>query len=181
MQPGRRRGSPTATRAADFNIAILEAAFHRAGRKRVPVEAMLDALQASASSLMLQNDNVFDFPAIDLTRSMTAIEAEHVTEKLIEVQTRIEQDERIHDLFSEGLCRLFTALLDDLPASRLPSTSGAVSVPLYALRRSGCARGTLARHIPATTSCQRRRMRSRPCPSCTRAIACGRTCSTCPT
>jgi hypothetical protein len=88
------------TRAADFNTSILEAAFHRAGRKRLPVDAVLDALQVLGVELMLQNDNVFDFPAIDLSRSMTAVEAGHITEKLIEVQTRIEHDERIHDLFS---------------------------------------------------------------------------------
>ena len=49
--------------------SILEAAFHRAGRKRVPVDAVLDALQVLGVELMLQNDNVFDFPTIDLTRS----------------------------------------------------------------------------------------------------------------
>jgi hypothetical protein len=120
-------------RAADFNTSILEAAFHRAGRKRVPVDAVLGALQVLGVELMLQNDNVFDFPAIDLTRSMTAVEVGHVTEKLIEVQTRIEHDERIHDLFAEGLCQLFTALIKDLPESAYAAEAAPFSVPLFAL------------------------------------------------
>src|ERR1700674_3248956 len=90
-------------RAAKFNTAILEAAFHRS-KKRVPTEPVLDALLELGIDLALQNDNVFDFPAIDLTRSLTALEAEYVTDQLIEIQTRIEHDTRIHDLFSEGLC-----------------------------------------------------------------------------
>jgi hypothetical protein len=35
-------------------------------------DAVLGALQALGVELMLQNENVFDFPAIDLTRSMTS-------------------------------------------------------------------------------------------------------------
>ena len=104
-------------RAADFNISIFEAAFHRSSLKRVPADPVLDALLELGIELALQNDNVFDFPAIDLSRSLTAAEVEHVTDRLIEVQTRIEHDERIHDLFSEGLCSLLVALLDDLPAA----------------------------------------------------------------
>src|SRR5205823_5475020 len=77
--------------------------------------------------------NVFDFPQIDLTRSMTAAEAEHVTDQLIEIQTRIEHDERIHDLFSEGLCALFTGLLDELPPSAFQDEAAPFTVPLYAL------------------------------------------------
>ena len=46
----------------------------------------------------------------------------HVTDRLIEVQTRIEHDARIHDLFSEGLCDLLTTLFDELPAAAFAET-----------------------------------------------------------
>src|SRR5581483_6942550 len=120
------------TRAADFNRAIFEAAFHRS-RKRVPSTAVIDAFLNLGVELALQNDNVFDFPDIDLTRSMTAAEAEHVTDRLIDIQTRIEHDERIHDLFSEGLCALFTGLLDEFPASAFQDEAAPSTVPLYSL------------------------------------------------
>lgn len=119
-------------RAGKFNVAIFETAFHRS-RKRVPPEAIIGALLDLGGELALQNDNVFDFPQVDLTRSLTAVEVEHVTDRLVEVQTRIEHDERIHDLFSEGLCALFTGLLDELPASAFQDDAAPFTVPLYAL------------------------------------------------
>src|SRR5947208_2941273 len=51
-------------RAAKFNTAIFEAAFHRS-RKRVPSEAIIGAFLDLGGELALQNDNVFDFPHID--------------------------------------------------------------------------------------------------------------------
>ena len=90
----------------------------------MPTVAVIDALLELGVDLTLQNDNVFDFPQIDLTRSLTAAEAEHVTDQLIEIQTRIEHDERIHDLFSEGLCTLLTTLLDELPSSAFKVDAG---------------------------------------------------------
>ena len=69
-------------RAADFNVAIFEAAVHRAGLKRVPAEPILEALLEFGTELALQNDNVFDFPAIDLGRSLSTAEIAHVTDKL---------------------------------------------------------------------------------------------------
>jgi hypothetical protein len=119
-------------RAADFNRAIFETAFHRS-KKRVPSEHVIGAFLELGVELALQNDNVFDFPTIDLTRSLTAAEAEHVTDQLIEMQTRIEHDERIHDLFSEGLCALLTGLLDELPASAFQDEVAPFAVPLYSL------------------------------------------------
>jgi hypothetical protein len=120
-------------RAAKFNVAIFEAAFHRS-KKRVPAEPVIGALLELGGELMLQNDNIFDFPEIDLTRSLTAVEAEFVTDRLIEIQTRIEHDQRIHDLFSEGLCALYTGLLDELPASAFQEHAAApFTVPLYSL------------------------------------------------
>jgi hypothetical protein len=119
-------------RAADFNTSILEAAFHRAERIRIPNDVALEALQTLGIELALQNDNIFDFPTIDLSRSLTSVEAHHVTDRLIEVQTRLEHDERIHELFSEGLCQLFTALLDTLPESAFQEAPAAFTVPLYA-------------------------------------------------
>jgi hypothetical protein len=130
-------------RAAKFNVAIFEAAFHRS-RKRVPSNAIISALLELGSQLVLQNGNVFDFPEIDLTRSLTALEAEHVTDRLIEVQTRIEHDERIHDLFSEGLCALYTGLLDELPASAFQDAAAApFTVPLYSLADAATLVGRL--------------------------------------
>jgi uncharacterized protein DUF87 len=120
-------------RAAKFNVAVFEAAFHRS-RKRVPSNAVIGALLELGSELVLQNDNVFDFPKIDLTRSLAALEAERITDQLIEIQTRIEHDERIHDLFSEGLCALYCGLLDELPASACQHDDAApFTVPLYSL------------------------------------------------
>lgn len=120
-------------RAAEFNTSILEAALHRSAQKRVPADPVLGALLELGIELALQNDNVFDFPTIDLGRSLTAIEVEHVTDRLIDVQTRIEHDERIHDLFSEGLCSLLVALLDDLPQAAFDEGAAPFTVPLHAL------------------------------------------------
>lgn len=130
-------------RAAKFNVAIFEAAFHRS-RKRVPSAAVISALLELGGELALQNDNIFDFPDIDLTRSLTTLEAEHVTDRLIEVQTRIEHDERIHDLFSEGICALYTGLLDELPASAFQEDAAApFTVPLYSLADAATLVGRL--------------------------------------
>ena len=120
-------------RAAEANTSIVQAALRRSTRKRVPADPMLDALLELGIELALQNDNVFDFPAIDLSRSLTALEAQHVTDQLIEVQTRIEHDERIHGLFSEGLSALFATLLDALPPSAYEDGSAPFTVPLYSL------------------------------------------------
>ena len=59
-------------RAADFNLSIFEAALHRSGLKRLPAEHVVNALLDLGIELALQNDNVFDFPAVDLDRSMTS-------------------------------------------------------------------------------------------------------------
>jgi hypothetical protein len=120
-------------RAAQFNTAIFEAAFHRSAKKRLPADPVLSTLLDLGIELALQNDNIFDFPAIDLTRSLTALEAQHVTDQLIEVQTRIEHDKRIHDLFSEGLCALYTGLLDQLPPTAFQTGTAPFSIPLYSV------------------------------------------------
>ena len=130
-------------RAAKFNISIFEAAFHRASDKRLPADAILEALSHLGLDLALQNDNVFDFPSIDLTRSLTAAEVHAVTERLIEVQTRLEHDERIHDLFAEGLCALFTGLLDELPDAAFADAPAPFTVPLYALADPATLAGLL--------------------------------------
>ena len=130
-------------RAAKFNISIFEAAFHRASDKRLPADAILEALSHLGLDLALQNDNVFDFPHVDLSRSLTAAEVHAVTERLIEVQTRLEHDERIHDLFAEGLCALFTGLLDELPAAAFSDAASPFTVPLYALADSATLAGRL--------------------------------------
>ena len=133
-------------RAGDFTFSIFEAAVHRSGLKRLPAEPMLDALLELGIELALQNDNVFDFPAIDLSRSLTAIEVEHITDRLIDVQTRIEHDDRIHGLFSEGLCSLFVVLLQHLPGSAFEEHAAAFSMPLYS--HAG-AEGMVARFLGA--------------------------------
>lgn len=120
-------------RALEFNLSIFEAAFHRSAVKRLPVNTVLNALLELGVELALQNDIVFDFPDVDLIRSLTAHEAHYVTDQLIEVQTRIEHDERIHALFSEGLCALYVALLDDLPSSAFSDAAAPFTVPLYSL------------------------------------------------
>ncbi|KAB2846467.1 MAG: hypothetical protein F9K44_15305, partial [Hyphomicrobiaceae bacterium] len=122
-----------ATRAAKFNEAIFEAAFHASSVKRTPVAAMHHALLDLGIELVIQNDNVFDFPSFDLSRSLTAQESRHVTERLSEVQTRLEHDARIHDIFSEGLYALYTTLLDQLPPAAYEEDSMPFSVPLYGL------------------------------------------------
>ncbi len=120
-------------RAADFNVSMLEAAVHRRSIKRVPIDPVLDALLELGIELALQNDNIFDFPTIDLSRSLSAMEAQHVTERLTDIQTRIEHDERIHGLFAEGLCSLFGVLLDDLPEAAFAEVKTPFTVPLFAL------------------------------------------------
>lgn len=120
-------------RAADFNFEILKTACHRASAKTMPSEAVFEALLELGIELAIQNDNIFDLPAVDLTRSLTALEVHHVTGKLIEAQTRIEHDTRIHDLFSEGLCALLSGLIDELPASAFSDDPAPFTVPMYAL------------------------------------------------
>jgi hypothetical protein len=119
-------------RAAEFNLSIFQAAFHRSSLKRLPADPVLDALLELGIDLALQNENVFDFPVIDLSRSLTASEVEHVTEQLADIQMRLEHDERIHHLFSEGLCQLLVALLDGLPAAA-SDAAAPFTAPLYAL------------------------------------------------
>ena len=120
-------------RAARFNQSLLEAAFHRASSKRVPTEPVLGALLDLGIDLAIQNNDIFDFPEFDLTRSLTATEAEYVTDQMLEVQTRIEHDVRIHDLFADGLCGLYTTLLNELPAAAFGAEAAPFTVPLHAL------------------------------------------------
>lgn len=120
-------------RAADFNLSILQAAWHRANLGRWPNEAVLEALLDLGIELALQNDNIFDFPTIDLSRTLTAAEIAHVTDRLNEIETRIQHDERMHDLYAEGLCALLVALLRDLPAAAFTDRAEPFSVPLHAL------------------------------------------------
>lgn len=119
-------------RAADFNVSIFEAAFHRSTLKRLPSDSVIQACLELGIELAIQNDSIFDFPVIDLGRSLTALEVEHTTERLIDVQTRIEHDERIHGLFAEGLCNLFVALLESLPPAAFDET-GPFTAPLHAV------------------------------------------------
>ena len=93
--------------------------------------------------LVLQNDNVFDFPSIDLTRTLTAAEVHTITERLVEIQTRIEHDERIHDRFAEGLCALFAGLLDELPDAAFADAVAPFTVPLYAMTDAATLTGRL--------------------------------------
>ena len=130
-------------RAAKFNVAIFEAAFHRS-RKRVPSDAVISALLELGSELALQNDNVFDFPDIDLTRSLTALEAEHVTDRLIEVQTRIEA-RRAHSrsVFRGPVRALYRparrAAGIGVPGGRRRPFHGAALLPGRCRRRSSAA------------------------------------------
>ena len=122
-------GAKVAERSTDLFVA----AFRQSDLEKLPAEAVLNAFLELGVELALQNDNVFDFPNIDLARSLTAVEVEHITDRLIEIQTRIEHDGHIHELFCTGLQALFTGLLNELPpAARLDETAP-FSVPLSAL------------------------------------------------
>lgn len=121
------------TRCANFNFAMLAAAVEQVRQDRASSDPVLDALLELGLELALQNDNVFDFPSIDLGRSLTAREVAHITERLVEVETRITHDARIHDLFCEGLCSLYVDLLQELPIASLETQTAPFTVPLYAL------------------------------------------------
>ncbi len=121
-----------ADRAVEINRSLFKAAWHRS-RKRVPGPKLIDVLLELGLDLALENDNVFDFPEVDLTRSLTAIEAHFITERLIEVQTRLEHDDRIHGIFCDGLVSLYAGLLDALPDAAFEQGTVSFTVPLHAL------------------------------------------------
>ena len=135
----RLRAAWTASRLSDperagkFNVSIFEAAVHRARISELPSLAITNALLELGIGLTLQNDIICAFPDTDLSRSMSALEADHVTRRLVELETRLQHDERIHSLFSEGLCALYVTLLDGLPAEAFLSERAPFTVPLYAL------------------------------------------------
>lgn len=120
-------------KAAERNTELFVAAFHQSDLEKLPADAVLDAFLELGVELALQNDNVLDFPNVDLARSLTAVEVEHITDRLIELQTRIEHDSRIHKLFCTGLQALFTSLLNDLPPAARLDEAAPFSVPLSAL------------------------------------------------
>lgn len=119
-------------KAADLTGAILATALARLRSRGRPAKAVHDALLDLGIELLIQNDGILDFPSIDLSRSLTAFEAHHATLRLIEVQTRLEHDARIHDLFADGVCNLMTGLIDDLPISAFTRDPAPFTVPLYA-------------------------------------------------
>lgn len=121
-----------AERAVRFNNSLFEAAWHRS-RKRVPSARLIETLLELGLDLALENDNVFDMPEVDLSRSLTAFEAQVVTRRLVEVQTRLEYDDRLHDIFSDGLAALYTGLLDALPDAAFSDSAASFTVPLHAL------------------------------------------------
>ncbi len=121
-----------AERAGQFIPTVLEAAFHRS-RMRILNDAVANHLLEIGVGMAVQNDNLFDFPEVDLSRSLTAQEASAVTERLIEVQTRLEHDDRLHAIFSEGLCTIYAGLLDALPDAAFEESTASFSVPLHAL------------------------------------------------
>lgn len=92
-----------------------------------------DAFTDLGEALAEQNHNVFAFPTIDLHRSLTAAEARYVVSELNEIQTRLEHDDRLHDLYTAGLSDLYTALLNGLPDQAFANGPAPFSVPLYAL------------------------------------------------
>lgn len=116
----------------DVTYMLMEAV-RRCSQPLTPSEDVLRALLGLGVDLALQNDIVVDFPQADLSRSLTALEAHHLTDRLIELQTRIEHDARIRDLFSEGLTALLAELLDALPASAFQDEPAPFTVPAYAL------------------------------------------------
>lgn len=120
-------------RARDHIIAVFKLAFDHAEAAKFPIERVSHALLTLGHDLALQNENIFDFPKIDVTRSLTALEVQHVANRLIEIQTRLEHDARIHEHFTEGLALVLRALLDELPRSAFDEQAAPFSVPLYGL------------------------------------------------
>jgi hypothetical protein len=121
-----------ADRAVRLNRSLFEAAWHRSA-KRVPGPRMLDVLLELGLDLALENEDVFDLPEVDLGRSLTSIEARALTERLVEIETRLAHDDRIHDIFSDGLAALYAGILDALPDAAFDSRPSSFSVPLHAL------------------------------------------------
>lgn len=122
-----------AERAVDHTLALLKDTCAHARGIGLPSETVFGALLELGVELVIQNDNLIDFPAVDFDRSLTAAELAHVTDRLIEVQTRLEHDERIHALFSAGIQDIFGGLLDLLPSAAFEENAAPFSVPLYAL------------------------------------------------
>ena len=108
-----------------FEAACLEADYDDAN------DIIADAFIDLGAGLAEQNRNVFAFPNIDLTRTMTAAEARYVTSELGEIQTRLEHDQRLDEFYTEGLSDIYAALLNGLPTQADEPTP--FTVPLYAL------------------------------------------------
>ncbi len=101
--------------------------------RRIPSKPIATAMIELGVELAIQNEIIFDFPEVDLTRSMTAFEAEHITDRLIDIEIRLENEARIFELFTIGLARLFIGLITEvLPDRAFDATPAALTVPLHA-------------------------------------------------
>ncbi|MEM8971715.1 MAG: type IV secretion system DNA-binding domain-containing protein [Pseudomonadota bacterium] len=120
--------------AAQNDIALaLEMATETTGRFDA-TDNLVEALTALGNDLAIQNRQSFDFPDIDLSRSLTAAEARFVSLELSDIETRLANDERIRDLFLDGIDHIYRVLLRALPdRSGDGDTAAQFTVPLYAL------------------------------------------------
>ncbi|MEZ5844822.1 MAG: type IV secretion system DNA-binding domain-containing protein [Hyphomicrobiaceae bacterium] len=120
-------------RAGRFIAGLLDSVYREACDGRRPAEPVQRALSDLAVDLTLQNDDMLDLPIVPNDRALTALEARALTDRLIEVQTRLEHDVRIHGRFAQDLAGLMLRLVDDLPPSAFDDRPAPFTVPLYAL------------------------------------------------
>lgn len=126
------RCADPASLAEELDTLIVEAFALRPTDESVPSPATIEALQHLTRALAVQNEIVFEFPEYDLTRSMTAEEAQHVIERLGEIQTRLDNCDRIRELFLEWLEDLLAWIVQHLLPQSAYAEGGGMMVPLYA-------------------------------------------------
>ncbi len=119
--------------AKDDVLSSLEVAIDTTGRFDI-TDNVIEALTTLGTELACQNRQSFDFPHIDLNRSLTAVEARFLTSELSEIENRLANDERLRELFLDGIEHIYRVLLRALPAqSQAGEATAQFTVPLYTL------------------------------------------------
>ena len=103
-----------ADQIVDHVERLLFAAIAECGTRRVPSVRMAQALIELAAELAIQNEIIFAAPVVDFSRSLTADEVEHITRRLSQIQVKLDNEERVYQLFSQYLAHIYLALLQHI-------------------------------------------------------------------
>ena len=94
-------------------------------------QAMATHLYRLIADLALQNTILFDRPDYDLGRSLTEEESAFIISQMGDLQTRLDNESRLYEIFKAALVEMLIALVSRLPPTA--DTTSNLTVPLYAL------------------------------------------------